>query len=402
MSSDLSALITPASVQDIAVNRQASPKESVQTGKAQEDKVQKADSHSNGQRSSEQVTKARLWKPRQVLFTPAALEEAWGQQIYQRVSGLGLPITKLKSNRITGLRGKDERETYARAKQTMAVVTAPPGQFKLQPIPPSADWQFHLAEGCPAHCQYCYLASSLSGPPAIRVYANLPAILENTDRFIKEESASTSFEVSCYTDPLSLEHLTGSLGECIRYFGTQPRKNLRWVSKFNNVEPLLDIEHNGRTRCRVSINADPVSKGFEGGTASVRDRIQALRTLALPKAQGGGGYPVGFVIAPIMAFEGWQDSYAQLFEEIATALDFECDLTFELITHRFTAKSKQVLNEWYPNSELDMQMDSRTTKRNKFGGIKYVYDKETTQALRKFFEKRINQTFANARILYWT
>ena len=49
----------------------------------------------------------------------AALEEPWGQQIYQRISELGLPITKLKNNRVTGLRGDTERETYANAKQTM-------------------------------------------------------------------------------------------------------------------------------------------------------------------------------------------------------------------------------------------------------------------------------------------
>jgi spore photoproduct lyase len=50
--------------------------------------------------------------------------------------------------------------------------------MKLNPIPPSADWQFHLAQGCPAHCQYCYLAGSLSGIPITKVYANLPQILE--------------------------------------------------------------------------------------------------------------------------------------------------------------------------------------------------------------------------------
>ena len=53
-------------------------------------------------------------------------------------------------------------------------MVAAPGAAKLQPIPPSADWQFHLAEGCPAHCQYCYLAGSLAGPPVIRAFANLP------------------------------------------------------------------------------------------------------------------------------------------------------------------------------------------------------------------------------------
>ena len=376
---DLSALITPASVR----NTMAKP-------------IQKG-----GEKSQTKSDLVKLWKPKQVLFTPAALEENWGQQIYQRVSELGLPITELKANRVTGLRGKTVRETYGKAKQTMAVVNAPPSALKLQPIPPSADWQFHLAEGCPAHCQYCYLASSLSGPPVIRAFANLPSILQATDSYIKE-TETTSFEVSCYTDPLSLEHLTGSLSECIRYFGTQENKRLRWVSKFNNIEPLLDIEHNGHTRCRASVNAHEVSKGFEGGTASVADRIQALRKLALPTSQGGGGYPVGFVIAPIMAFDGWQASYTQLFADIQNALDFDCDLTFELITHRFTAKSKEVLNEWYPNSKLNMQMEARTTKRNKFGGIKYVYNKETTQELRSFFERNIAERFPNAKLLYWT
>lgn len=353
---------------------------------------------------------AKLWIPKQVLFTPAALDHSWGQQIFERVSKMGLPVTKLKSNRVTGLRGKNERETYAKAKQTMAVVTSPPSALKLQPIPPSADWQFHLAEGCPAHCQYCYLASSLSGPPVIRVFANLLEILENTENYkgpkgsqsIPNPERPTSFEVSCYTDPLSLEHLTGSLGECIRYFGTQENKHLRWVSKFDNVDPLLSIEHNGHTRCRASVNADPVARGFEGGTASVENRLQALRKLALPTSQGGGGYPVGLVMAPIMAFEDWQAHYTKLFEQAAAALDFDCDLTFELISHRFTAKSKEVLNEWYPGSKLDMEMDKRTTKRNKFGGTKYVYDKVTGAELRDFFEGAIAHYFPQAEILYWT
>ena len=117
--------------------------------------------------------------PEQVLFTPAAIQELWGQQILARVESLNLPIEILAHNRLTGLRGENERETYQISKRTLAVVTAPPSSFKLSPIPPSADWQFHLAEGCPAHCQYCYLAGSLQGPPVIRAFANLPQTLAN-------------------------------------------------------------------------------------------------------------------------------------------------------------------------------------------------------------------------------
>lgn len=351
--------------------------------------------------SKPQAPASRLWMPERVLFTPAALEEPWGQEILSRVQSLNLPIEELPRNRLTGLRGEDERDTYNIAKRTLAVVTAPPSAFKLSPIPPSADWQFHLAEGCPAHCQYCYLAGSLSGPPVIRVFANLPQILENLAAYEKPGNA-TSFEVSCYTDPLGIEHLTGSLAECIRYFGTRPDGYLRWVSKFDAVDELLDLPHNGHTRCRASINAAPVSGRFEGGTASVASRLQALRRLALPHSQGGGGYPVGIVIAPIMPIDDWAEHYGRLLDSVSEALDFDCDLTFELISHRFTPGSKEVLQTWYPHSKLDMDETDRSVKRNKFGGTKYVYATDTMKMLRRFFESEIQKRFPMARILYWT
>jgi len=348
-----------------------------------------------------QTSSFRLWMPERVLFTPAALDQPWGQKILSRLQALDLPIEELSQNRLSGLRGDSERETYQIAKRTLAVVTAPPSHFKLSPIPPSADWQFHLAEGCPAHCQYCYLAGSLQGPPVIRVFANLPQILENLATYERPDS-ETTFEVSCYTDPLGIEHLTGSLAECIRYFGTRSNAHLRWVSKFDAVDQLLDLPHNGHTRCRVSINAAPVSGKFEGGTASVSSRLQALRHLALPRNQGGGSYPVGIVIAPIMLIDDWELHYTRLFDEISATLDFNCDLTFELISHRFTPKSKEVLQTWYPHSKLDMEEDNRSIKRNKFGGTKYVYDTDNMKALRRFFEREIARRFPDARILYWT
>jgi len=345
--------------------------------------------------------RSRRWLPEQVLFTPAALEESWGQQILAQVQSLNLPVEYLKQNRLTGLRGETERETYAISKRTLAVVTTPPSQLKLSPIPPSADWQFHLAQGCPAHCQYCYLAGSLQGPPVIRAYANLPQILDNLQNY-EQPDQPTTFEVSCYTDPLGIEHLTGSLAACIHYFGTREQGYLRWVSKFADVKGLLDLPHHGHTRCRFSINAAPVARFLEGGTASVAERLQAIRQLALPREQGGGGYPVGFVIAPIMPIENWREEYQQLLDDAAAALDFDCDLTFELISHRFTPGSKGILQQWYPNSRLDLDESKRSIKRNKFGGTKYVYDKDTMKELRTFFEGAIAQRFPHARILYWT
>jgi spore photoproduct lyase len=49
-------------------------------------------------------------------------------------------------------------------------------------------------------------------------------------------------------------------------------------------------------------------------------------------------------------------------DSAAAALKYvpELDSTVELITHRFTAGSKAVLNEWYPGSSLEMDEAARS------------------------------------------
>lgn len=347
------------------------------------------------------VKGAKLWMPKRVIITPAALQEPWGQQMYERVKSLGLPVEELKQNRLTNLRGEDERETYRKAKSTLAIVTAPASALKLQPIPPSADYQFHLAEGCPAHCQYCYLAGSLQGPPVIRTFANLPTILENLIQY-KKPGQLTTFEASCYTDPLGIEHLTGSLAETIRFFGEQENMELRWVSKFDQVDSLLQVPHNGHTQPRVSLNTAMIASRLEGGTASVDARLAAIRKLALPRSEGGGGYKVGIVIAPIMPVPDWEEQYTELLDKLEQTLDFPCNVTFELITHRFTPGSKALLQEWYPNTTIDFDEQNRSLKFNKFGGKKFVYPPVTMSMLKSFFYTELKQRFPNAPVLYWT
>jgi spore photoproduct lyase len=212
----------------------------------------------------------------------------------------------------------------------------------------------------------------------------------------KVHSKITTFEASCYTDPLALEHLTGSLSETIKFFGQHQNMGLRWVSKFDHVEPLLELPHHGHTRARLSLNAETISRTLEGGTASIAARLNALQKLT------DHGYPVGIVLAPIVAIEHWREHYTALFEQIAATLPSHADLTFELITHRFTEKSKGVLESWYPNSSLDMNENQRSTKRNAFGGLKFVYTKDTMLELRKFFMTELPQRFSKAKILYWT
>jgi len=352
---------------------------------------------------------ARRWTPKRVVVTPAALDHPHGQRIVERVASLGLEVERLAANRLTGVRGEDERQTYARAKATMAIVVSPPSRRRLQPIAPSADWRVDLAEGCPAHCQYCYLAGSLSGPPVTRVYADLDEILAGlapyagqgtvTSRSARRAEEGTTFEASCYTDPLAIEHLTGSWEQTVRFFGGwEAPVQLRWTTKYADVGRFVGLPHAGRTRVRFSINCLPITTRYEGGTARLEDRLAALRILALD------GYPVGLTLAPLMPVPDWRDHYAHLLDLVAAAVHGvpSLDLTAELITHRFTPGSKQVLLGWYPRTQLEMDEARRTTKRGKFGGVKHVYPKDVMAELRSWFERELADRLPQCRVLYWT
>ena len=350
----------------------------------------------------------RLWRPKRVLATRSALEWEHGRAILARAEAIGIDVVALRSDRLELGLPDDPRRAYAEAKQTLAITVAPPSKLRLQPIAPSADWRVDLAEGCPAHCSYCYLAGSLKGPPITRAYANLPEILavlpdhvgkgQVTSRSRARAHEGTTFEASCYTDPLALEHLTGSLSALIAHFGEwEADVQLRFTSKFDDVGPLLGIDHQRRTRMRFSVNP-PLFARFEGGTSPVAARLRAMRRMA------DAGYRIGLTIAPIIAAEGWREAYGALIADIGRTLDGapDPDLTVELITHRFTAGSKSVLDSWYPGSALDMSPALRAEKRTKFGSIKHVYDSETMKALRAFFEEAITAALPQARILYWT
>jgi spore photoproduct lyase len=344
-----------------------------------------------------------LWKPKRLLITPSALSWPQGATMAERAAALGAEVVRLKADRLTGL-----PDTYRDAKTTMAVVVASPSRRKPQPIPPSADWRFDLAEGCPAHCAYCYLAGSLAGPPIIRAYANLPEILaalppllgqgQVTSRNAARAAEGTTYEGSCYTDPLGIEHITGSLAETIRFFGAwEVEAQLRFTTKYDAIGPLLDLPHNRRTRVRFSVNARGAER-FEGGAPRVRNRLHAMRQAAM------AGYRIGLTVAPILNLPDWREAYGALLADCATALvgATNLDLTVELITHRFTEGSREVLQGWYPGSGLEMDPAQRSRKLTKFGSAKYVFPKALMADLRAGLEASVARHLPRARVLYFT
>ncbi|MBO8163265.1 MAG: spore photoproduct lyase [Brevibacillus sp.] len=341
---------------------------------------------------------AKLFVPDRVFFEPAALDYPLGKELYQRYQAEGVPIAMTTShNQVRGIPGETDVEKYRNAKRTLVVGVR--RTLTFEPSKPSAEYALPLATGCTAHCHYCYLNTNIGSRPYVRVYVNTDEIFQRAARYMEERKpAITRFEAACTSDPLAIEHITGNLQRAIRFFADQPYGRLRFVTKFHHVDPLLDVPHNKHTRFRFSMNADYVITHFEPGTSSFAQRLEAAEKVAR------AGYPLGFIIAPLYRFDGWEEGYSQLLENLRAKLSPEAmeDLTFELIQHRFTKVAKNLILKRYPKTRLEMDETKRKYKWGKYGKGKYVYPNEQAQALRAHLEREIGRLFPQARIEYFT
>lgn len=334
--------------------------------------------------------------PRRVFFEKKSLEYPLGQKLYQQFGNEGIPIQLVGShNRITGIPGKNAQEAYLESKRTLVVGVR--RTLKFETCKPSAHYQLPLSTSCSGKCEYCYLNTTLGNKPYLRIYVNIDEILESAEKHIKERSPEiTIFEGAATSDPVPMERYTGSLKNAIEFFGKQELGRFRFVTKFTDIDSLLDIHHKGHTRFRFSVNTKRVIKTYEHNTPNLEERLKAASRAAT------AGYPLGLIIAPVFIYPRWEAEYLELLDDIKKNLGSaaKSDLTFEIISHRFTARAKKKIIDIFPSTTLPMEENNRRFKYGQFGYGKYVYPKVEMERIESLFNEGITHSFPASSMQY--
>jgi spore photoproduct lyase len=338
--------------------------------------------------------------PARVLVSRQALDYPLGKQLTETFRRTGTPVTTY-DRRVPTAPGDDFREKYLCSKRTLVVMVRDRREF--QTCKPSAHYQLPLVSGCPGLCQYCYLNTNLGHAPHIRVYVNVDEILAQAEGYVRARLPEpTVFEGAATSDPISVESYTNSMARATGFFARVEGASFRFVTKYTDVEGLLGVDHRGKTEIRFSVNCKSIIDEYERGVPSLDRRLRAAMAVA------DAGYPIGFLIAPIFVFDGWREHYGELIQMLADAHSTVSrgsaasgqPLTFELISHRFTSRAKNIIVQVYPHTTLPMDESTRKLKHGQFGYSKYVYDDNTMSAVREFFQTRITSAFPYANILY--
>ncbi|HCW54713.1 MAG TPA: spore photoproduct lyase [Clostridium sp.] len=338
-----------------------------------------------------------MFVPNRILFEKNSLDYEIGNNIFNtfkdnpKVEIINMSSNKIKSH----IPGDNIYDFYRHGKNTLVVGAKRPGKF--QSCKPSANYQLPLISGCTGQCQYCYLNTNLGDKPYVKVNVNIDDILNTAEKYMNERLPQlTIFEGSATSDPVPMEPYTHSLQKAIEFFSKKPKGRFRFVTKFNDVDSLLDLEHNGKTEIRFTLNTAKVINEYEKRTASFDLRLEACKKIA------GASYPTGFIIAPVFLYEGWKEDYKNLLINLHDNLPktLSAPVTFEVISHRYTTRAKNVINEVFPDNTLPMNNDERKYKYGQFGYGKYVYTKEQLDEMKTFFTDNINSIFENKIIKY--
>ena len=336
-----------------------------------------------------------IFKPKRVYFENTARDYPLGKHLYDYFQGQDVEVKIIGShNRVTGIPGKTSQQAYMEAKRTLVVGVR--RTLKFSPCKPSAHYQLPISTSCTGKCEYCYLNTTLGKKPYIRVYVNVDQILDQTRKYIQGRKPElTLFEGAATSDPVPVERYTGSLKKTIQFFGDQESGRFRFVTKFTDIDSLLHAEHRGHTTFRFSLNTDRVIKDYEHDTPRAGERVEAAGKVAR------ADYPLGFLIAPIFIYDQWEKDYLTLLQSLRETLPSNVkNISFELITHRFTARAKNRILEVFPQTTLPMEEKERKFKYGQFGYGKYIYTKEEMNDIKKFFANHIESIFPGAEIKY--
>ncbi len=255
-----------------------------------------------------------------------------------------------------------------------------------------SDWLVpYTSSGCRAMCLYCYLVCNYNKCSYLRLFVNREQMMERLLKTAAATPVPQTFEIGSNSDLVLENAITENLPWTIERFGKEGRGHLTFPTKFDMVQPLLNLDHRGKTVFRMSVNPDEVIRRAELGTSPLDARIRALNDMA------EAGYPVGLLIAPVILLPGWKQMYGELIEKLADGLSQKVKrggfLEIILMTYSFVQNA--INAEAFPNA---VQIFDRSLMTGRGRG-KYCYRSEVRVEAEQFLREQI-QSRLKMPILY--
>lgn len=333
--------------------------------------------------------RGEIVKPEKVFYEPAVLNYELGRQLKDKFAGVEwIPVKN--HNNIEQLR-KNPNSEFTRMKRYLVIGV----RKSLKYVPNNKISDFlvpYTSSGCSAMCLYCYLVCNYNKCSYLRLFVNREQMMYKLLKTAGESDKDLVFEIGSNSDLVLENTITGNLEWSIENFAKSKKGYITFPTKFSMVQPLLNLNHNGRTIMRMSVNPEEIIRKVEIGTSALKPRLQAINRMC------DAGYRVGLLIAPVVMTENWRQLYSRLIEQLSDGISEKAkkQLFIEIIFMTYSYVHRAINTQAFPDA-VDLYDKSLMTGR---GRGKYCYRDNVRSEGEEFLREQLAHKLNGIPIIY--
>ncbi|MFU2363826.1 MAG: SPL family radical SAM protein [Clostridiales bacterium] len=332
-----------------------------------------------------------MFLPKTVYYEKESENYELGKELLQRYKDKGIQCIEIENHNNIEVMRKKQNSEFPQMKQNLIIGIRK--THKFVPNYKTSDFLVpYTSSGCIAMCLYCYLVCNYNKCAYLRLFVNREQMLNKIIKVANESDKNLTFEIGSNSDLILENTITNNLVWTIENFKDNPKGLLTFPTKFDMVDPILPLDHNGKVIVRMSVNPREIIKTIEIGTSPLENRVKAINKLK------DAEYKLGILIAPVILVEDWKKQYTELIQYLAENLSerVKKDVFFEIIFMTYSYVHRMINQEAFPKQTNLYNQEIMTVR----GKGKYTYNKETREEAEMFLRDLMRKYFPHNEIKY--
>lgn len=330
-----------------------------------------------------------MFKPKAIYFEKDIVNYPLGKELMEKYKDI--PKIEIENhNNIEEMR-KNPNKEFANMKRNLIIGVRKTHKF-VENHKTSDYLVPYTSSGCTAACMYCYLVCNYNKCAYLRLFVNREQMLDKIIKTSEKAEKELTFEIGSNSDLILENTITNNLVWTIENFKNAKQGKLTFPTKFDMVDPILPIDHQGKVTIRMSVNPEEIINKVEFGTSRLKGRIEAINKLK------EAGYRIGILIAPVILVENWKELYLQLIQRLHEELSEKVkkEVFFEIIFMTYSYVHTKINEEAFPNA-INLYNKEMMTGR---GRGKYWYKNDIRKDAELFLREQMDRYFPDHRIEY--
>jgi len=213
-----------------------------------------------------------LFIPDNIYYESNVINYKLGKELIEKYKNENVNLIEIENhNNIEEMRKKENSE-FPKMKRNIIIGIRK--THKFVPNHKTSDFLVpYTSSGCTAMCMYCYLVCNYNKCAYLRLFVNREEMLDKIIKTSEKSEKELTFEIGSNSDLILENTITGNLVWTIENFVKSNKGFLTFPTKFDMVDPILNLDHKNRIIIRMSVNPQDIIKQIAKDRKVKKDEI---------------------------------------------------------------------------------------------------------------------------------